>query len=508
MIVGTALRAMQAGESLWLDELHTSWAVSGSLGEVAERAMIGNQSPLYFWLAWFFARLPITPEVALRLPSLVAGSALPLAVYWLTGKLLVKSAAEKSFTPGLLAAWLTALDPLAIFHAQDARPYAILQLVAVLHIGALLTLLREANMRARLAWIISGALLVHLHYTAVLILAGELVAILICCTSPSADQVAPAAKDGGDTWLVCIMPRLIDIALLGLLLTPALVGMMNVAARRQQWATFITAEEPQRILTLFPCASFCVALGLFQRWKKLVDPTALWLISGWLLVPLITAWLLTAMSVAPLFFPRYLIAAWSASMIAAGMFWVVPRTATSRQMYVIAIVAWQLYSGGLWKNWLADGRLLHDRNEDWRLAMATLAPAFNGIIDPPVLVRSGFLEADDLDRRRDLLFREYCLAPVLGIYRIQPMPVFYPLTNNDPGQLQPDVKAALQRSSETWLLVRSSRDAVARAAVREKLLRDLQQSLGSDFKVKAAPPVEFGSLYLQHVQLKEPTPEF
>ena len=77
--IAAALRFWQAGESLWLDELHTAWCAHGSLSEVAQRAAIGNQSALFFWLEWLLVRIFGENELALRLPSLIAGSLLPLA---------------------------------------------------------------------------------------------------------------------------------------------------------------------------------------------------------------------------------------------------------------------------------------------------------------------------------------------------------------------------------------------------------------------------------------------
>src|SRR5437762_14037393 len=75
--IGAALRLWQARESLWLDELHTAWCAGGSLADVAPRAMIGNQSPLFFWLEWLIVRLLGSSEWTLRLPSIVAGPLLP-----------------------------------------------------------------------------------------------------------------------------------------------------------------------------------------------------------------------------------------------------------------------------------------------------------------------------------------------------------------------------------------------------------------------------------------------
>src|SRR5262245_50730431 len=71
--VGLVLRVWQLGESLWLDELHTAWCVTTGWSEIAERALIGNQSPLYFYVPRLATSLLGTTEWTLRLPSLLAG---------------------------------------------------------------------------------------------------------------------------------------------------------------------------------------------------------------------------------------------------------------------------------------------------------------------------------------------------------------------------------------------------------------------------------------------------
>ena len=44
-VLGAYLRGRCAGESLWVDELHTAWVVADGWQEVAPRARIGNHSP-------------------------------------------------------------------------------------------------------------------------------------------------------------------------------------------------------------------------------------------------------------------------------------------------------------------------------------------------------------------------------------------------------------------------------------------------------------------------------
>src|SRR5688572_14871390 len=66
------LRWPQMNESLWLDELHTSWTVGESWQEIYRRAEIGNHSPLYFFLPKLAKELLGFRETTVRLPSLIA----------------------------------------------------------------------------------------------------------------------------------------------------------------------------------------------------------------------------------------------------------------------------------------------------------------------------------------------------------------------------------------------------------------------------------------------------
>src|SRR6187549_386898 len=105
--LAAVLRLWQINESLWVDELHTSWCVQGSIFDVAPRAADGNQSPLYFWLVWGVTRLFGESELTLRLPSLLAGLALP-AMAWLLVRR--QELGEKTSLAAILAALLVCVD--------------------------------------------------------------------------------------------------------------------------------------------------------------------------------------------------------------------------------------------------------------------------------------------------------------------------------------------------------------------------------------------------------------
>src|SRR5262245_40225438 len=118
-LLGTAWHIWIARGSLWVDELHTAWCTRGSETGVAPRAAIGNQSPPFFWLEWALVQLFGEHEWALRLPSLIAGSLLPLALCWLAWRWTNQGLVA------LTAAALVLIDPLSNFFATEARPYAL-----------------------------------------------------------------------------------------------------------------------------------------------------------------------------------------------------------------------------------------------------------------------------------------------------------------------------------------------------------------------------------------------
>ncbi len=499
VLVAGVLRGLQAGESLWLDELHTSWAVSGSLGEVAARAGIGNQSTLYFWLAWFFARLPVQPEIALRLPSLLAGCALPVAVFWVAKKLCPAQQETQDNTVPLLAAWLVVIDPRAIFYAQEARPYALLMLTAVAHFGLLLRTLEQNDWRARSLWVITGALLVHLNYTGSLILLAEFMALLLLAVTEARSASCPTRVASEQPVQFCLSCW-IDLVALIVLLLPAIPGILDVATRRENWNSFVKAQPPLEMLRMFPWTPAIILLIVLNSWRPVISQRNLVLLSCWLLVPIGVAWTTTQLDVAALFHQRYLIAVLPASLLAAALCVRFGINVATQSAFVGIVLALAVANGGLVQNVMNGRRLIPDRREDWRGAILALNTQLETRqqVDIPVLVRSGLIEADALPQNSDSLFREYCLCPVRGMYRLQ-MVNAHPLTTSNPGKLSAELRQLLKLRQSFWLLIRTSQ-----SSVREQLLIDLRQSVAGEEIWEPDPPIEFGNLYIQRIQLRKP----
>ncbi len=152
----------------WLDEVITIRLIHGSLGDVVSRLdqFSIDQPPLYFVLAWGWAKLFGTSEVAMRsLPALCGALTVPVA--YLAGAEL------RSRHTGLVAALLTTVSPLVIWHSQDARPYALMILLGGASFALFTRCLHDRRPRVLLAWVVVSTLAVAAHYVAGFLVAGE-----------------------------------------------------------------------------------------------------------------------------------------------------------------------------------------------------------------------------------------------------------------------------------------------------------------------------------------------
>jgi hypothetical protein len=234
-LVGAGLRLVQSGESLWLDELHTAWCALASLDEVGARAADGNQGPLFFWLQWALVRLLGASELSLRLTSILAGTALLMLVgVWV--------AQQTSPLAGLVAATLLAVDPWAIFWGSEARPYALVQWLGTAHLLAVRPLLTRPTRGWRLFWVLGGAALFHLHYTAVLLFAAELVIAGVWWTLwPQRVVYRPSEAAR-------------DVLVLLVLMWPAAGTLATISQRRTNWALFVDAQPLDQLFAWWPLA--------------------------------------------------------------------------------------------------------------------------------------------------------------------------------------------------------------------------------------------------------------
>lgn len=488
-LVGAGLRCWQTNESLWLDELHTAWTASGSLNQVASRAAAGNQPPTFFYLAWLCVQLLGLNELAVRLPSLVVGTVL----------VPILGLAVFSWTKCRPAAWcaagLAAVDHDFLFFAQEARPYAAVQLMGLLHVLVFWTRYRPdtgvrtapetgtlfGTTRGRVLFVGSAVLCFYFHYTSAVLLLAE----LVCFTLWLADR-----SDRARAWLSFGL----DLGCIAALCSPAASHLAGIAVRRADWALFVPRPLWFDGLWLFPLdVYFALPTGLvLLAWwwtRRRPEPVRLtrelrWriiLVGCWFLVPVLAALGLTTIDMARLFLRRYLIACAAAPMVCAGLAVALCRPRSFQPAMVLIVIAAATWKSGLVEQLVRDGRTVGDRTQDWRAAARTINDDLRGARFP-VLVRSGLVEADGLIGSTDARLAEYCLLPVSGIYQIKSgapgdaasstrARVLIPLPNRDTGQLSDSAGRLIASERGCWLILN------ARPAEAERIVSTIVSSL-------------------------------
>jgi 4-amino-4-deoxy-L-arabinose transferase-like glycosyltransferase len=171
--VAAAVRLTRIGhQSFWLDESYTVDLVQRSFGDMLDGvARTESTPPLFYVLAWLWAKLFGTTEAGLRSLSALFGTiAVPVA--W-------RAAREWFSRPaGLIAGALVAVNPFFVWYSQEARSYALLVLMAALTLLFLGRALRNPTPRALALWGLSAALALLTHYFAAFLLVPEAIWLL------------------------------------------------------------------------------------------------------------------------------------------------------------------------------------------------------------------------------------------------------------------------------------------------------------------------------------------
>jgi 4-amino-4-deoxy-L-arabinose transferase-like glycosyltransferase len=166
--LGALLRFTTLGQqSFWLDEAATRALVGHSLRHVFSMQSNGfaveDTPPLYYALAWLWSQIGGLSEIGLRSFSALTGT-LTIPVMWAIGR---RASSERV---GLIAALLTAVNPLLWWYSQEARSYSLMVLLSALWLLALLMALERPTDRRIAAWGILGAVCLATHYFALFVI--------------------------------------------------------------------------------------------------------------------------------------------------------------------------------------------------------------------------------------------------------------------------------------------------------------------------------------------------
>jgi hypothetical protein len=169
---GLALRLL-ATRGIWLDEATSIAQAQMPLGDMLHTLRSTDvHPPLHHIVLWLTVRALGTGEVAVRVPSLIAATALVPLLYC-AGKDIYDRRA------GVAAAALGAVAPFAIWYAQEARMYALFMVFALLALWAQVRILRGGGPRAWAGWVLASAALVYTQYFGILFVGVQQLAFAI-----------------------------------------------------------------------------------------------------------------------------------------------------------------------------------------------------------------------------------------------------------------------------------------------------------------------------------------
>lgn len=193
-------------QSFHHDEVITVMRViPGGFVEMLHRVKSSESNPpLYYVLAWGWAKVFGSDEVGIRSLSALFGAA-TVPVGYLIGRQLIDRRV------GLLLAALIAVNPMLIWYSQEARSYALLVFFGALSFFFFLRALDTRRGRDLALWALASALALWSHYFAFFAVGIE-AAWLLAALRPQRRLVLPAVA---------------GVAIAGLSLVPLILAQVN-----------------------------------------------------------------------------------------------------------------------------------------------------------------------------------------------------------------------------------------------------------------------------------------
>jgi uncharacterized membrane protein len=166
ILAGLVLR-LAVPRGIWLDEAISIHQARLSLHDLFRNLYYGDrQPPLHHLALWLTIRAFGHGELAVRLPSLIAGTLVIPVLYELGRELYDRRT-------GLVAAAFAAASPLLIWYSQEVRMYEFVALFGLLALLTQLRAIRNGTMLNWAAYILATAALLWSHYFGLLLIATQ-----------------------------------------------------------------------------------------------------------------------------------------------------------------------------------------------------------------------------------------------------------------------------------------------------------------------------------------------
>lgn len=186
LVLGLLIRLAGLGAApLWLDEVDTAtWAAlspeqlfDGVVRRVALARYDPNQMPLYFVVVNAWTSVAGLSSWSLRFPGVVFSLGTVALSAAIADTLVDRYAARWT-------AWLSAISPYLLHHAQDARMYPLFSLLAAASVLILVRFLRGDSRRLGPGFVVVNVALLATHYYGVFLIGAELLILAMFRRSP------------------------------------------------------------------------------------------------------------------------------------------------------------------------------------------------------------------------------------------------------------------------------------------------------------------------------------
>ncbi len=480
LMAGVVVRAVAAGDYLWLDEQHTAWVAKGDLADVAHRAAAGNQTPLFFYGCWAAIKCGGESALSLRLPSLLCGLALMTIVAVNVYRRTLCAAAL------LVVAVFFLFDYDAVFFANEARPYAMVQLLGVMQAAAFFRWINEIfsatdrqhqSAGSGLATAVLAAIIFYTHPTGMLLMVAELIFVVGLCLVQRQYPI----------------PKLLATAgLCAAMILPGVLMISFVWQRRENWSAvsdpnkvFVALAINALVMIVLPLVCVLVDRFLNKRTSSVAqaaDGSSRFLafVACWAIVPSLLIYSLDVTGWVHLAIGRYAIVGAVAFPIFAAI--AIARIGSDliRWITTILIVGWMVYTSAV-PHYLSLGSFRH---ENWNEVVRIINDEDESL---PVFLVANLIEDKVAESDQSEAFQRYLGFPLRGIpalsapQRIVPRPSQGKILSSENLQL-------IAKKGGGLVVVRDS--AVYRDAIRLEILAALQEDYTTKSAKLFAAPIE------------------
>lgn len=411
------------GDSLWIDELHTSWVVAGPWKELVSRAQSGNQSVGYFALLKLLHFGSTPTEISLRALSMVAWWG---AVFLSFSRLLAWLPQSASWSQRVvLVSSMTlcaCLDWVHWFYSTEARPYALALLLASCLLLAIEKSLKRPD-AFQWRWVLAASGLVWVHPTTGLVALASWLAMLLWSLLPQRDRTREPRFTRRT-----LMYRGSELLILLLSWLPLLGFASDLFQHRRQWESFAGNADLTYLLGMHPIHYWIgipLAILFMQSWwarrwfPKLHVSSSSWGLLWLGVVPMLAAWCLTALHWIPLMHARYLVIGHWAIWLLSGSMMVRMNHVRWMAFTGVLIVTSMVWHTREWERWERGEWTGIQRWEGWAEAVAWIresADQEDRVYLAPMLIETSREPFPSWQHP------DYLSFAVRGIYRLEENP--------------------------------------------------------------------------------------